>query len=160
MRLNSFDFLSSSPQNFIFQRRINRTNFGGFLSFIYLLIFLTITGFYLISYFNEDDYSIQYLYKKLILNSEEKSKLYNDSRYNPAFNFYFNFSFNDKGNISERYQIRLYDRPSTRLYTSKLYKGLIPYIDIYVLFDCLYAEMDECDISIYDYRRKNLHLNI
>ena len=67
MRFDSFDFLSSPPQNFIFQRRTNRTNFGGFLSFIYLLIFLTITGFYLISYFNEDDNSIQYLYINKIL---------------------------------------------------------------------------------------------
>ena len=28
MRLNGFDFLTSAPQNFIFQRKSNKTNFG------------------------------------------------------------------------------------------------------------------------------------
>ena len=64
MRLKALDFLSSSPPNFIFNRRSNQINFGGILSIIYLLVFITITGFYLLSYFNEDNYYIQYLFQE------------------------------------------------------------------------------------------------
>ena len=132
MRLNSFDFLSSSPQNFIFQKTTNRTNFGGFLSFIYLLLFLTITGFYLISYYNEDDFSIQYLYISKILKPEEKLKLYQDERYNPYFNFYFNFSSLLGKEFADRFQMRAYVNYQARLHTSTLYKFQVQNFDMYV----------------------------
>ena len=57
-----FDFLSSAPRNFIFQKYSNKTNFGGLLSVLYLILFLIISLYYLISYYNEDNYSILYYY--------------------------------------------------------------------------------------------------
>ena len=150
MRFDSFDFLSSSPQNFIFQRRTNRTNFGGFLSFIYLLIFLTITGFYLISYFNEDDYSIQYLYISKITKREEKMELYNDERYNPYFNLYFNFSSILGKEFADRFQMRAYINYQARLNTSKIYKVNVQNFDMYVVYDCIDKKMEECSIDDVD----------
>ena len=87
MRMISFDFLSSSPHSFIFQRRANRTNFGGVLSLLYLVVFLIISSFYLIKYFNEDNYTIQYLYHERFITEEEILKRVESDRYNPKINF-------------------------------------------------------------------------
>ena len=62
-----FDFLSSAPRNFIFQKYSNKTNFGGLLSVLYLILFLIISLYYLISYYNEDNYSIQYIFQEKLL---------------------------------------------------------------------------------------------
>ena len=105
MRLNGFDFLTSAPQNFIFQKKSNKTNFGGVLSFIYLLIFLTITSFYLVSYYNEDDYSIQYLYQEKILTNKEKREMINSTRYNPYFNFSLNLTVIQDKKLEDRIKI-------------------------------------------------------
>ncbi len=105
MRLNGFDFLTSAPQNFIFQRKSNKTNFGGVLSFIYLLIFLTITSFYLVSYYNEDDYSIQYLYQEKVLTNKEKREMINSTRYNPYFNFSLNLTVVQDKKLEDRIKI-------------------------------------------------------
>ena len=105
MRLNGFDFLTSAPQNFIFQRKSNKTNFGGVLSFIYLLIFLTITSFYLVSYYNEDDYSIQYLYQEKVLTNKEQREMINSTRYNPYFNFSLNLTVVQDKKLEDRIKI-------------------------------------------------------
>ena len=58
--MNSLDFLSSSPRNFIFQNPSNKTNLGGVLSLIYLIIILLISAFYITSYILNDKYIVEY----------------------------------------------------------------------------------------------------
>ena len=58
--MNILDFLSSSPKNFIFQKQSNKTNLGGILSLIYLIIFLMISTLYITSYAINDKYNIEY----------------------------------------------------------------------------------------------------
>ena len=48
MRLNFLDILSDSPKNFIFKKEANKTNFGGFLTIIFLLVFLLFTILYIL----------------------------------------------------------------------------------------------------------------
>ena len=83
----NFDFLSSAPRNFIFQKNTNKTNFGGFLSVIYFIIFLIVSIYYLLSYYNEDNYSIQYLFHEKILSFEEYYERIQSNKYNPNFLF-------------------------------------------------------------------------
>ena len=109
MRLNVFDFLSSSPQTFIFNRRSNQTNFGGVLSIIYLLIFISITGLYLISYFNEDNYSIQYLFQEKSLTTEEEINRYKSDRYDPPFNICASLYIDAEKELADRFEIRRYN---------------------------------------------------
>ena len=58
--MNSLDFLSSSPRNFIFQNLSNKTNLGGVLSLIYLIIILLISAFYITRYILNDKYIVEY----------------------------------------------------------------------------------------------------
>ena len=70
--MRKIDFLSQSPNNFIFQKESNKTTFGGALSALYLLAIFSILGYYYITYMFSLDYEItSYI-------SEEKSL--NDSQ--------------------------------------------------------------------------------
>ena len=61
MGFHAIDFLSDQPRNFIFQKTSNKTNLGGILSLIYLIVFLIIAVSYFVFYALKDNYSIEYL---------------------------------------------------------------------------------------------------
>ena len=102
MRMHKFGFLSSAPQSFIFQRNSNKTNFGGVCSLIYLIVVLIIAAFYLIFYFIEDNYSIEYLYYEKILTEEENTEKKSNPKYNPKFEFHIGLY---EGNIINRKKV-------------------------------------------------------
>ena len=161
MRLNGFDFLTSAPQNFIFQRKSNKTNFGGVLSFIYLLIFLTITSFYLVSYYNEDDYSIQYLYQEKVLTNKEQREMINSTRYNPYFNFSFNLSVFEDKELEDRLKIiDNYHIFNHEINKSKSRKLKLQEIDWYIAIDCLTKNKTQCQIDIEKYKHRNIILRL
>ena len=109
MSLNGLDFLSSAPQSFIFQKKSNKSSFWTALSLIHLTIFLIISIFYLVSYFNEDYYTIQYLYQEKTLTDEENlERIYNE-RFNPYFNFCVSITVNSEKEIAERFGIIRYN---------------------------------------------------
>ena len=54
--MRKIDFLSISPQTFIFQKSSNKTTFGGFLTLIYILIILIMAIVYYIIYDINDKY--------------------------------------------------------------------------------------------------------
>ena len=89
MGLHRLDFLSNAPQNFIFQNKSNKTNFGGFLTLILIIITLIIFVFYLIFYITEQSYTIQYIHYEKYLNQNEILKKINSDKYNPYFDFLF-----------------------------------------------------------------------
>ncbi len=60
MGLNVLDFLSSSPNNYIFQKKANTTNFGGVCQMLSIVLILGFAIYYLIKYFRKDPYSIEY----------------------------------------------------------------------------------------------------
>jgi len=60
MGLNVLDFLSSSPNSYIFQSTSNKTNFGGVCQLLSIILILGFAIYYLIIYFKKDDYSIEY----------------------------------------------------------------------------------------------------
>ena len=60
MGLNVLDFLSSSPNNYIFQKQSNKTNFGGVCQMLSIVLILGFAIYYLIKYFRKDPYSIEY----------------------------------------------------------------------------------------------------
>ena len=59
-KMRKIDFLSISPQTFIFQKSSNKTTFGGFLTLIYGLIILIMAIVYYIDYHINDKYIISY----------------------------------------------------------------------------------------------------
>ena len=58
--MRKIDFISKSPQLFIFQNGANQNNLGGILFLIYLVILLLLTIVYLYDYLNNDKYQFNY----------------------------------------------------------------------------------------------------
>ena len=58
--MHFLDFLNSSPNNYIFQKTYNKTNFGGVSFLISVLGILVVGVYYIIIYCNKDKYSIEY----------------------------------------------------------------------------------------------------
>ena len=59
--MHFLDFVSESPRNFIFQKEANKTNLGGVISFLYLLILIIISSGYLYDYYKNDKYEVKLL---------------------------------------------------------------------------------------------------
>lgn len=57
--MHSLDFLSELPKLFIFQQGSNKTNLGGVLFFIYILIMMSISFVYLYDYFTGKRYIVE-----------------------------------------------------------------------------------------------------
>ena len=60
MGLHFLDFISSSPNNYIFQKSSNKTNLGGIFFLIYILGILGFSIYCIIKYCRLDNYSIEY----------------------------------------------------------------------------------------------------
>ena len=59
--MNIFDFISDSPRIYIFQKKANKTNLGGVLTFFYLIILLLIIIAYMYDYYNNEQFQYTYL---------------------------------------------------------------------------------------------------
>ena len=148
MRMISFDFLSSSPHNFIFQRRANRTNFGGVLSLLYLVVFLIISSFYLVKYFNEDNYTIQYLYHERFIPEKEILKRVESDRYNPKIHFCPSIIVDAEKEIADRFKIRRYNNIlNSEVNLTQCLDYRMTQIDWLLVYDCLDANYTECTID-------------
>ena len=87
--MNVLDFISGSPRTFIFQKGSNKTNLGGVLTFIYLIILLLMIVAYLYDFYTHDKYDYSYFYKYL-LNESSKEKIRSEE---PEYNHPINISF-------------------------------------------------------------------
>ena len=85
--MKAIDFLSKSPNIYIFKKEAYKTNFGGFLFFIFFIIMLVITASYIIDYVLNDKYEIEYL--KMINQVEEIDieRMNEDPNLNPTLEF-------------------------------------------------------------------------
>jgi hypothetical protein len=78
--MHPLDFISQSPHLFIFNREANKTNFGGLLFIIYIVICLGIFLYYLLNYIENNKYEIQYtLNYNQTLYEDRHAILQNDS---------------------------------------------------------------------------------
>ena len=59
VKLNCLDFLNNSPNFFIFQNETNKTNFGGVLFLIYIIVMVFISLAYILDYSLNVKYEIQ-----------------------------------------------------------------------------------------------------
>ena len=114
MGLNRLDFLSNAPKNYIFRNTSNKTNFGGVLFLLYILIVFLITIYYLSYFFIIETYSIEYTYNEE--RYDDYNKRVNDTRYNPYFDILFSFYIvNDTGSYMELpYYIELINKTNNQ----------------------------------------------
>jgi len=91
--MNPLDFVSGPPNLYIFQKKSNKTNFGGVLSIIYGIIMIIITIYYIFDFKNtylKDSYTVQSFTrwtKKTIEHANEEEK----NNYSQNINFKIEF---------------------------------------------------------------------
>jgi len=137
--MHCLDLISGPPKFFIFQKESNKTNLGGVLFFIYSLIVIIITLFYIHNYSKADIYSFSsYEINGIAITEEEKNKRLNSSFYNPAFDFSFELENSQDEILSSKFII--YDTNQKHkeyfLERSKWYKRNVNDIQLAIFYDC------------------------
>ena len=148
MGLHKLDFLSASPQGFIFQQNSNKTNLGGVLSLIYLIIFLILALYYISIYILEDNYSVQYLFYEQMLTGDEQKKLMNDDRYNPSFDmqiYLFDGPWRDFRKPDNRFVVM--DGVSHSVFQYGAQSKKFSEVYYLILYDCLNNTKENCTID-------------
>lgn len=153
--MRKFDFMSQSPNNFIFQKESNRTVLGGVLSIIYLLFALTIFMLYFAKYLLNEPYEIiSYISEERPIHGNEKLKIINESeKYNPTLDLMFSLT-DDRGyNLSDRFII--YDSyRNIFIERDKIIKRKASDIHLNILFRCV----NETDCQIEKENMKMFYL--
>ena len=93
--MNKFDFLSGAPKTLIFEMTSNKTNLGGVLTLIYLIIVLLIIMGYIYDFSKSQLYTTTYSYDYQFNDDIEfMNSRYENQSLNPKLNFTFDI-FND-----------------------------------------------------------------
>ena len=115
--MKKIDFLSVSPRNYIFQKDIYKTNFGGILFLIYCVIMLFISLAYILDYAFNEKVETEYLKYQRMPTDEEIFELNSDPNYNPTLEFKIRVNVDSNPNLMDNItMIFLYD---DRYYISK-----------------------------------------
>jgi len=88
--MRRLDFISGSPQLNIFKEFTNRTNLGGALYLIYIVVLILLAIIYLFDYFSNDKYKFNYT---LVKTGFKDQKLKKDKRMNSMLNTNLEFYF-------------------------------------------------------------------
>jgi len=160
--MNYLDFFSQPPTMLIFQKNSNKTTFGGVLFLIYMIIMIIISLIYILDYFLNDKYIVEYS-SYLNSNNKESSSLfsyldiYNSSisEYNPIINVSFNiFKANEssKINLSENFFI-LDAFDFKELKRDTFYQKKVSDLGLIVGYNCKdeNCTLNEDDYSTFDY---------
>ena len=108
--MHPLDFISQSPQTFIFQKETNKTNLGGILFLVYLLICLGIFLFYLLDYTKNNKFEVQYTLNKNSSLLEDMERIKNDDNLNPEITIGIELKDNNHQNLSDNFLIISYIR--------------------------------------------------
>ena len=90
--MNAFDFLSGPPQISIFEKSSNKTNLGGVLTLIYLIIFLIISIAYIYNYEVNPKYIVSYSYEHKYVENDRERII---NKFDPILTLNFGFPGNE-----------------------------------------------------------------
>ena len=135
--MHPLDIISESPNLFIFQKESNKTNFGGFLFLIYLIIIILICIYYIIDYIEGDKYVVQSFSHFNIRSAEDEEV----TRRNENINYNPNITFKlDIRNIHDKLlddKIKLYNlRNNSFLNRNTTFKERVSYLYFYIVYEC------------------------
>jgi hypothetical protein len=164
--MNYLDFLSQPPTMFIFQKDSNKTTFGGVLFLIYIIIMIIISLIYILDYFLNDKFIIEYSsylnsYIKESSNIYSYLDIYNSSvsEYNPILNVSFNIF-----KTNESYRINLSDRffiidafDFKELKRDTFYQKKVSDLGLIIGYKC---EDENCTLNADDYSTFDYYLEI
>ena len=126
--MRKIDFLCEFPQVFIFQEERHKTNFGGILFLIYIIIMLIISSSYILDFIINDKFEVENLSIQNQTRFEDLEAIDAVDDYNPITEFrisvpvetyfeYFKLLYTDENNISHVANLNeIYNYPSLEQY--------------------------------------------
>ena len=149
--MNCFDFISTPPNLFVFQKSSNKTNLGGFLFIFYLLICITISVFYFYDYLTNDKYTVSYKYMNDAVDEEDEEIYLNNTNYNPEIEFAFDMSNYFYENISGRFLLFDYNEEKF-IGRNQFYKRKISDLFLGIYYICYTdCKIDLKDLTLFNY---------
>ena len=133
--MHSLDFISQSPQVFIFHKTANKTNLGGILFLIYLIACFLIFLYYVLNYVNNNKYEIQY---GLIQNNTLFEDMYDDNL-NPETKVFISLYDDRIVHLSNNFIIVRFDDKNGKYISSKKIMSFterICNIDVSIYYKC------------------------
>ena len=134
--LHKIDFLSTSPENYIFNDKKNKTSCGGIL---FLLIIIATLLYAIDSSFNfflNEKYDIESYIIQRVPYQEEVNQLNNDPKYNPRMNFAVGlYIYQGRRSLSNNFQI--YDLKNKEfIKRNTVYNGTANNISFMLIYLC------------------------
>ena len=91
--MHHLDFLSDSPKIFIFGKETYKTNFGGILFLIYIIVMILISLVYIVGYVENEKYSYEvFTFLNKTYDRNETNRMRNDERFNPFLDISIQFN--------------------------------------------------------------------
>jgi len=94
--MRKLDFISAAPNLSIFKSGANKTNLGGVLFFIYIIILILLAVIYCYHYINQESYSFEYTLVKNLTNKIENEQAESIANTEVDFLFSLKKDFADK----------------------------------------------------------------
>ena len=160
--MRKLDFISSGPQLSIFQEDANKTNLGGTLYFIHILILIVLAVIYITDYVDNDKYEFNYNYIRDTYNESEFKDGINPDKENLNFELEFKMQLgkdNESYLLNENNNFLIFDPNKDKVIEineSNTYntKNFV----LMVLYRCGYGN---CDIRPEDkLKQRSYYLNL
>jgi len=85
--MRNIDFLSEYPRIYIFEKEVNKTNLGGILFLLFAITMLIISASYILLFYLNDTYKIEYASINNQTLSDDSDELDNNPDLNPTLEF-------------------------------------------------------------------------
>ena len=86
------DFLSDSPKIFIFGKDTYKTNFGGIIFLIYIIVMILISLIYIVDYAANEKYSFEiFSFYNNTSDENKNDKMLDDEKFNPFLDISIKF---------------------------------------------------------------------
>ena len=148
--MHFLDFLNEPPKIYIFQKEKNKTNFGGVLFLIYIIIMIMISLIYIFDYAFNDKYTYEALsFRNSTNDKAELERIYNDPAFYPYIDLNFSFQDTDKFAIENPREPEYWKYHENSSYYNFKVKA-------YDVFSVIYYRCgtDENCRSIHEFRKK------
>ena len=150
--MHPLDFISGSPNLYLFQKESIKTNFGGFLFLIYLVVIILIVIYYIIDYVKNDKYIIQSFINTNIDLGEDKEEFYN-----PNVNFTID-AFVLLKNHKDSHYFKIYDNNLSKFIDpSMIFTKKVKDFDIYILYECNDTNCSNYDDVLEEFRNNKIY---
>ena len=156
--MHPLDILSDSPNLYILQKKSNKTNFGGILFFIYLILIMLVLTTYIIDYIQNDKYIIESFNHFNIKTEEEKRERSEMELFNPYINFslYLKIELNKTIYNFNPNNIKLYDnKAELNISQNSVFLKRISDFQVIIFYECIEENCSDYSQFLNNLKRMN-----